>query len=320
MSTRFLVINDIHASDRSPLGRTENYSDEILAKLIEALQIAEKRHCDFIVLTGDIFHRFRGPQISYSLLVELLAIFRRSSIPKYAIAGNHDLSMAGIKSVFDMPFGLLALAGAFIWLEEPVVVDGMALLIPRNWGPSLDKLPSAFGLSKKEKELISGGGAQYAIMVAHASILPPGDSRPYPHHMVDELKLPGIDMVLSGHIHEGLGIHELPDLWFANVGSLARVSRTKEARERIPAVLEVELNRKSVNLIRHELTSARPADDVFLVKEVKEEREVSEFAAAITEGLELETVPLDELVAEHTKGLPEQVAAKLRYYLTEVES
>ncbi len=318
MSTRFLVINDIHASDRSPLGRTENYSDEILAKLIEALQLAEKRHCDFVVLTGDIFHRFRGPQISYSLLVELLAIFRRSSIPKYAIAGNHDLSMAGIKSVFDMPFGLLALAGAFIWLKEPVVVDDMALLIPRNWGPSLDKLPSAVGLNKEEKELI--GDAQYAILVAHASILPPGDSRPYPHHMVDELKLPGIDIVLSGHIHEDLGIHELPNLWFANVGSLARVSRTKEARERIPAVLEVELNRKSVHFTRHKLTSARPADDVFLVKEVKEERQPSDFAAAITEGLELETVPLDELVAEHTKGLPEQVAAKLRYYLTEVES
>ena len=107
---KFLVVNDPHASDRPPIGRTESYADDIFAKLRECWKIAERTECNFIIMTGDIFHRFRGPMVAYATTIQLLALFREAPCPVYAVAGNHDLTMDGIDSVWKMPFGVLAKA------------------------------------------------------------------------------------------------------------------------------------------------------------------------------------------------------------------
>lgn len=322
---KFLVVNDPHVSDKSPIGRTETYADDIFAKLEECWDIARRTKCDFIVMTGDIFHRFRGPIIAYATTIRLLALFKEAPCPVYALAGNHDVTMAGVDSVWSMPFGVLARADSFTWLSEATVVlgqpTGQVMLVPRNWEPSIDRLAHSFKLKKSEVELKEHyPGCRYTVMVAHASIEAPGGTRIFPYHDADKLPTEAVDVLLAGHLHEDLGIHKLKSgCWFANIGSLARVSRTKHDLARTPEVLVVTLDGGEIEFERHPLTSTRPAEDVFFEKDVVTEREVGDFAAALATALDLEETPLDELIAEHTKGQPDAVVDRLRKYLMEVD-
>ncbi len=327
---KFLVMNDPHNSDRPPIGRTESYTDDIIAKQEECWEIAERADCDWIIQTGDIFHRFRGPQIADSLKVRLLELYQQAPCPVYGIAGNHDLSTTGVASIWDRSFGVLAKAGSFMWLSEATITSGKTrqtppedvLLIPRNWEPHIDKLSNIFKLTEAEVALReTAGHRRYAIMVAHASILPPGKSAIYPHHNADNLPTVDLDLLICGHIHEDLGIHQLPSgCWYVNVGGMARVDRSKHNLERTPEVLTVTLEGGEFAFERHPLTSARSAEEVFFEKETVTEREAGDFAASLDAALELEETPIDELLVQLTKGQPTAVVERLRGYLTEAES
>ena len=326
--TKFLVMNDPHNSDRPPIGRTESYTDDIIAKQEECWEIAERTKCDWIVVAGDIFHRFRGPQIADSLKVRLIELYQQAPCPVYVVAGNHDLSMEGTASVRKMPFGVLAAAKSFTWLSEATVVardafsaDGSVLLIPRNWEKHIDKIANVFKFKESELELKERYSDIPTIMVAHASILPPGKSAIYPHHNADKLPLEGVDLLICGHIHEDLGIHQLPSgCWYVNVGGMARVDRSKHNLERTPEVLTVTLEGGEFEFERDPLTSARPAEEAFFEKEMVTEREAGDFAASLDAALELEETPIDELVAQYTEGKSPAIVERLRGYLTEAES
>ncbi len=320
---KFLVRNDLHNADRPPLGRTESYMDDLLAKQEESLIIANHTFCDFIVDTGDWFHKFRGV-INYNrLLARLLELYRSfGSLPIYAAGGNHDFSYSGAESAFSMPFGVMVRAGVIKWLDTARVIEtgvDKALFVPRNWEPYIDNLPGIFKLRPEELALRPPGAP--AIMVAHASILPPGEDRPYQHHKADKLPTEALSALLCGHIHEDLGIHQLPSgCWFANIGSVARVERNKHNLARRPEVLTVTLEGGEIEFERHPLMSARPADEVFYDKEVAEERGLSDFAENLATGLDFEELSLAELVAKHTEGDPPEVVERLMRYLTEAEA
>lgn len=319
--TKFLVVNDPHCSDRPPLGRQEGYAEQIFAKLRECWEIAARESCDFILLTGDIYHRFRGPMVAYATTIGLLTLLREAPCQVYAVAGNHDLSSDGVASILRMPFGVLVKAGALTWLDEARQV-GDVLLIPRNWGPHIDTDTEAFKLTRNEAAMQPTGSPreQYVVVVAHASILAPGHSRPYPYHNADDLPTRSLDVLLCGHTHEDEGIVQLPSgCWFANIGSISRIARTKDNLERTPQVLTVTLDGGDIEFERHALKSALPASEVFFEKEVVAERQVGDFAAALATALELEETPLEELLAEHTKDQPPEVVERLRHYLTEAD-
>lgn len=314
--TKFLVVNDPHTSSQPPMGRMESYNDDILDKLREAWAIAKRLKCDFILIPGDIHHRFRG-RASMELLIQLLYLFKRAPCPVYAIAGNHDMSMEGAASLSRMPFGALSEAGAITWLRPQVIGD--VVFIPRDWQPHIDTLPNIFKLKKAELALIEENPGKHVVMVAHSYILAPGGNRPYPYHDAAKLPTDKLDLLICAHTHEDEGIHKLPSgCWYANIGSLARIDRTKHNLERTPEVLSVTLGKGEPKFERYPLTKARPASEVFFEQEVVAEREVGDFLAALNTALELEETPFDELIAEVTKGQPQKVADRLRHYLTEV--
>lgn len=321
MSMKYLVRGDIHNADRPPLGRTESYTDDLMAKQAETFDIAARTHCDFIIDTGDLFHKFRGVINANRLLAKLIELYQKCPVKIYSVGGNHDFSYSGIKSVFSMPFGVMIRAGVINWLSEARVIeagDEKALFVPRNWEPYIDSLPRIFKLKEAEAVLRPKNG--YTIMVAHASIVPPGDDRIFPHHKADQLPTDMLHVLHSGHLHEDLGIHQLPSgCWFTNIGSIARVERSKHNLERRPEVMTVTLDHGEIMFERYPLTSARPAEDVFFDQEVNVERDLGDFAENLASALEIEDTPLEELIARYTEDDSPEVVERLRHYLEEAQ-
>lgn len=328
MSIKLLVINDPHVAHTPPLGRTSDYEDQIMAKLEECSAIAQAQECDAVLLSGDLFHKWRGT-VPYSLTNRLKDWIRNVSCPIIAVPGNHDMTYGGIHELDKMPFGSFAFDIEIINRNNPAFIGETVavgtpvhdvLIIGREWEPYIDTQKTAFKLTDKEKTLAKN---RYTIMLTHASILPPGQVRPYPYHDVSKMGLDeDIDMILSGHIHENLGVHDVDGLWFANVGSVGRVSRTKENLEgHIPSVLLVTISNDddvAPDFEVIELESALPAEDVFFEKAPTVEKELREFSEALVDGIEMETMPLDELITKYADGESEQVVVRLREYLSGV--
>ena len=321
MSTKLLVINDPHISHIPPLGRTFEYENQIMDKLDECWDIAMTNGCNAALLSGDLFNKWRGT-IPYRLTSRVDDWLRRAPCIIIATPGNHDLTYGGMAELDMMPFGLLKHRMRIATKGNPQALDLTecdvpVVIIGRPWEPYIDTQKNVFNLTAMEKKLADRFGA---IMMVHGSILPPGDTRPYPYHSIDKLKIyENVDLVLSGHIHEDLGIHQLDNgLWFANVGSLGRVSRTEDNMTRQPQVLIVTVDNDGIDFERVVLKSTRPAEEVFFDKELNVVKELKEFSSALADGLEMEETPIEELIAKYTKGESDEVVVRLREYLTGV--
>lgn len=321
MNIKLLQINDPHVSHTPPLGRTSDYEDQIMDKLWDCWTIAERYKVDAAVLTGDLFHKWRG-LVPYSLTNRLADWLDQRPCEIIATPGNHDMNSGGRERLNEMPFGLLASSSYFTMVYKglPTVVSargGEVAFIGRPWEPYIDTMTNAFDLTGDE---IAMAKRMPTVLVTHASILPPGDTRPYPHHNIDTLGIHKyIDLVLCGHIHEDLGVHQLDTgLWYANLGSVGRVSRTQDNMTRMPKVLIVTVHDDGMEFEEFLLPSAKPAEEVFFEKEANVVKELREFSDALADGLEMEETPIEELIVKYTKGESDEVVVRLREYLTGV--
>ena len=88
---RFGLIFDVHASDKTPSTRKDDYKAAVLKKLEFVVEESNKRHYDAILMLGDLFHKKIPSHNSHSLISALISIFQKSKAPFYIIAGNHDI-------------------------------------------------------------------------------------------------------------------------------------------------------------------------------------------------------------------------------------
>lgn len=266
-----IVFNDLHLADVPPLGRKEGYRDEGLAMLRECVELANQSGAR-LATTGDLFDRKPPQKTSHWLMGEVREILSRiKSGPLLAVPGNHDMNTTGIKSVLPeegrQPLANLIRSHHVQLLDGiPVVLDNL-LLCSRPYNVHLDLDPSYYKLCPKEQALAEG---RHVLMLAHGSIFPnTEEQKPYPMVRLCEIDTTGIDVLISGHIHEDLGIHRLRnaghhDGLFLNVGALGRVKRTPENRTRQIQATEVKPVNGELTAHRIVLESALPAEDIFV--------------------------------------------------------
>ncbi len=325
----FIIVNDLHLADKPPLGRKEGYRAEGLAMLQEVVDLS-KEHDAVLIFTGDIFHIKRGAYVSDWLKREIIRILKQLTteetpwLTPLIVPGNHDMGPQGIDSLPSQPLGVILESGAVDLLDENRVhcVSGWRV-VGRPYNMAQDTRPEYYALAPAWTAL--HGTDMPTVMVAHGSIIPPGQRRPYPTVTCTDIDMTGINLLCSGHIHEDLGIYPMQEgkaiKIFANIGALGRCSRTEANMTRTIKVLGVKLQGQEIQLHELPIKSALPAADIFVEHVVSDidSDAISEVVAEMAQ-TELGLEGADFLTTVRSLGLSKELEQMALKYLEEADS
>jgi predicted phosphodiesterase len=211
-------------------------------KLAFCLQLAEARRALPIIL-GDLFHVPRdNPN---ALLVALIEMFR-PQLP-WVLVGNHDKHEARLTR--DVSLAVLDAAGVICLLERegPVAslkIGGKSVLL----GASPDWTPIP--------RVVESAGHDFVVWVTHHDLRFPG----YEAGKTDLREIPGVDLVVNGHIHASKAPQRHGQTLWCNPGSIVRLSLSLISKSMHPAVT---LWTPAAGALETLVIPHRPFDEVF---------------------------------------------------------
>ena len=315
---RFLMVGDVHLSDRAPTTRRDSYTQDILFKLEEVSELADEHEVDGVVFCGDIFHS-KVPRNTSHKLVSAVADIWSGQRSTFVLPGNHDYAGQHIGSLREHPLYVLGELDSVTLFGVPgqrsVEAAGVTLYGVREEEPLERFVPE----QRLEEPL---------VVVAHSAIFPPGEApEMWPAWEAQEIVAEWDSLgdrgwpavVWYGHIHHPHGHYRVEAqtgqyMEFVNLGSISRGSLHETDFDRIPEVGLLEVT-ESVSVTPIPLRSARPASEVFRVAEVeleqRSEASAVEFAAALDE-VSLDVFSVEGLVDRLRSGqagedVPQQV-------------
>lgn len=223
-----LFIGDPHLANRPPGFRKDDFPRTVLDKLRWSLDYA-REHALMPILLGDLFH------VAHSnanwIIIELMRLFDGGI---FTLVGNHDRREDLLSD--DDSLSILIQSGHVRLLDDigPWVgsINGATIVVGGT--PNHKPLPKSF-----DRSCLPAGSPSFVFWAAHHNLNFPA----YEHeHPVRCREIPGIDVVINGHIHRWLDdVHCGSTLWI-NPGNITRLARTDAAREHMPAVLRIDVS------------------------------------------------------------------------------
>ncbi len=213
-----LFIGDPHVAASPPGYRLDDYRQTILAKLAFCLELAGR--ADYLpIILGDLFHLPRNNP--NHLLVDLMELFR--PYRPWVLVGNHDKHEARLTR--DVSLAVLDAAGVIRLLAEPgpVALVRLGQLVVRI-GASPDWTPLPTGWEDADADMV--------IWLTHHDLRFPD----YEGGRFALKELPGIALVVNGHLHTPKPPLRLGQTLWYNPGSISRLTRSPLTQTRQPAV------------------------------------------------------------------------------------
>ena len=283
-----LFIGDPHLASLVPGFRKDDYPRTILDKLSGALAYAREQHLLPAIL-GDLFH-FPRDNANW-LLGEVIALLGAQEV--VGIHGNHDCREDTLQD--NDSFSVLVKARALRLLDTScpwrgtmngrnVVLGGSCWRspLPEHWGEDPEAL---------------------VFWMTHHDLKVPG----YETGCLRPREVPGIHLVVNGHIHRNLEPVVCASTTWVTPGNIARVSRSDASRAHIPGVLRVDVGSAGWTLDRIALPHA-PFEEVFhgeLVDTSRPEDPQSTFIDGLLELEALRTAEGSGFTAFLDKNLPQ---------------
>ena len=225
----FLLIGDPHLSSRTPGLRKDDYARTILRKLEWCLRTASENQLQPILL-GDLFH-FPKDNANWMLseLCRLLQTYK-----PVGIYGNHDCSTNELLD--DDSLSILHSAGLLPLLDrdgpwQARIGDTDVLLGGTSWGQKIPKNldPKEYGLPATTR----------AIWLTHHDLIVSGYEE---SGRIKPREIPGIDMVVNGHLHHPVEPTVTGGTRWLVPGNTSRVKNSDATAQFRPQVLILRLD------------------------------------------------------------------------------
>lgn len=315
---KFLLIGDIHLSDKPPSLRTNDYAEDILKKVQFCVDEAKKRGCDAVVSNGDVFHIKTASRNSHSLVQRTGEVMTSAGVPVLIVPGNHDLSNDRLDSLRKQPLGTLSrMRGIDLLIGAHSEFPLFGIPYLHDWTGELPKWMSRYRKWADQKK--AEDMDFWPLMVTHAPIFPPGEAPPYEFIGAEDWASMMVNGDLNyGHIHDVHGVYQpAPEstVTVCNNGALSRGSLHEATLKREPAVTVWDGNPGGFETVP---VPHRPVESVFRLHEKEDADEkqsrVEDFLGQIgsttLDGLSVEEVQYQAKVrglSESTRRLIEEV-------------
>ncbi len=212
-----LFIGDPHVAASPPGYRLDDYTRTILEKLAFSLETARDLNLLPVIL-GDLFHVPRNNP--NSLLVDLIELFRPGN--PFVLVGNHDKHEARLTR--DVSLSVIQAARIIRLIDRPGPVCSLKV---GNYKVLLGGSPDWTPLPTR----IEKGLHDFVIWLTHHDLSFPG----YDACRVSLKEIPGVDMVVNGHIHTPKPPQQCGcTVWF-NPGSITRLTLSAYSRGLTPS-------------------------------------------------------------------------------------
>lgn len=305
----YLLMGDIHLSDRPPSSCTDSYLDDLFDLLIRANYLAAERNVRAIIWAGDVFHHKTPGRTSHRTVMRLIDIVREAPCPTYVVPGNHDMLNDRFGSLDEtQPLGVVLASGAVellsAWMAPTPELDRSGWLDPIYgvpWLMTFDDDTVSAALRDYRDDL---GDVEHYLVVTHAPLYPLGMELPYENYPADKwaAAMGGRGSVYYGHVHEAHGIHTAGGVTFCNPGAISRGSLHEHnlKREVSVAIWDSDTGQFEIVPVPH-----KPAEEVFRLVEIGEAKtaqlELDQFLASVGQTrIEITSI---EAVMAHIRGL-----------------
>jgi predicted phosphodiesterase len=298
----YVLINDIHLSDRAPSSCTDTYLDDLFDLLEQATRIAQERD-GAIILAGDVFHHKAPTRTSHATVMRLIDWARLALVPVYAVVGNHDIQHDRTASIHEtQPLGVVMASGAIELLDGWIDEGGGDYVYGVPWQMTFDEANVCDALADYRHDgSPAASNDAHCLVVTHAPLYPPGRELPYEFFPVATWAkaMGNRGTVHYGHVHEPHGVYTWDGVTFSNPGALSRGSLHEHNLSRTPAV--AIWNSQTGQITHHEL-NAKPAEQVFRLQQAAATK-----SAEITLNRFLDTVQATRLDISTTESVIEHV-------------
>jgi DNA repair exonuclease SbcCD nuclease subunit len=295
MTTRLLVVGDIHIARTPPGRRTDSYMSDVLRKLDRTVEIAKEQGVDGVLWLGDVFHNHRADRVPHEVVKAISVRLRAYGLPVFVVVGNHDIYAYDLEGSYTtQPIAMLEeLENVTLLRWDPVQIGDVQI----HPVPGVAHLP----IEEYTKRLTPGDPELFQLAAIHQSIARDGkDSLPFSHVGAEEVAaaLPWLDLAAYGHLHESYGWYTVDGLDFVNFGSVSRGSISEGDVKKTPQVFVLTVDGKQAEYELFELPY-RPADEVFKLEEYITEKarkaDMVEYVAHI-ERVSVTTFSLDTII------------------------
>jgi len=291
---RFIFVTDTHLRIDNPATRIDNVWESQLAKLSEIVELVKEYDVDAILHGGDFFNVKNPP---HKLVADVINWCKHLETPVFVVTGNHDITGYNLDSVKSSGLGVLFESGAV----DPLNLEEYKKdkIIIKAIHSSLN-FEQDYMLDEKYKDY-------FKIIISHNYVIP-ADSMPWGFIHPKDIKT-NADLVLCGHYHVPYDYSTQTTRWI-NPGTLCRWKINEKDHK--PKVLLIEVENKKYTVTELYLKSVKPANEVFNVELVEQEKQraqdIQEFVSSL-EKTSFQNVDIEQVIKQSgtQQGISEEI-------------